>query len=974
MRARFLLAVLCVLVAAGVARAQETTTGSISGRVIDAQGLPVPGATVTVTTPQGPRDFTSDSDGRFFAPFLTPGVYELTVSLSGFRTLDRKGIEVRLGQRVELPLTLQLGSVSETVNVTGGTPVVDVSSTTTGGVLDSESLARIPVGRRFSDTLYITAGVSSGGQVGQANPSMSGGSGLDNQYIVDGVNITNAGYGALGSYSIVFGSLGNGVPFDFIKQEQVKTGGYEAEYGQSTGGVVNVITKSGSNTPAGSAFAFYQPPGTESSYDQVTTVNGTVNLTGTRATDAGGAAGGPVIPNHVFFFGAIDPQWLRTTYIAPEGFPLRSLGGVNQDRRIIAYAAKGTWQVTPDQRVDATFFGDPAKGDNGPQRYTALLRTDTAGFSELNQYGGHNQSVRYEGAIKKSWLLEASFAHAKNNIVEIPSVDLPSITDNTQTPQVRSGGIGFFEVGNTGINWQYSAKATNFVRHHNIRYGVEYENIDYANTVNRTGPTFTLPDGTQTVTGAQLEIDPDPAFGQIFRVIRANTSNVSDTHQHYVTAFAQDSWEIGNRLRINPGVRYERQALTGTLASLTLGNNWAPRIGATFDPTGKGKMKVYGNWGFYYSKMPNDLAARALSSDAAVSRADYFDLALTQPVPEGTVALGTTSHFLQQGLSSDVIDPSLKSSYVNEAVVGFEFEPRGGLNVGVRYIHRDIPRVLEDVQPFPIVAGDLGIPGAGSVDYTLTNPGPDTPTAGDLGAAFEKASHTYNALEFTAEKRYANRWALQASYRYSRLRGTFEGFFRDDNGQSDPGITSLFDFPTNDPSYTAIGVPQFGYRGDVRFLGALGEGPLPLDRTHQVKVFGNYQFPIGINVGTGISLSSGKPLTALAAHPVYGNAGEIPEGPRGSGFETIDGFKTRTPFTYNAAVHADYGLKLGKTQRIVVLADVFNLFNAQRALDYDPDTQTSFPILNPDFGEPSRANLAQLQTPRQIRFGVRFEF
>jgi len=964
----------CVLVTAGVARAQETTTGSISGRVIDAQGLPVPGASVTVTTPQGTRDFTSDSDGRFFAPFLTPGVYEITVALSGFRTLDRKDIEVRLGQRVELPLTLQLGNVSETVHVTGGAPVVDASSTTAGAVLDSEGLSRIPVGRRFSDTLYIAPGVSSGGQVGQANPSMSGGSGLENQYIVDGVNITNAGYGALGSYSIVFGSLGNGVPFDFIKQEQVKTGGYEAEYGQSTGGVVNVITKSGTNTTQGSAFAYFQPAGLENDYDQITTVNGTVNLTGTRLNDAGGSAGGAVVRSHVFFFGAIDPQWQRTTYIAPEGFPLRGLGDVDQNRRTIPYAAKGTWQMASAHRLDATFFGDPSVGSNGPQRYSALLRTDTSGFSKLDHYGGHNQTVRYEGALSPSWLLEASFAHAKNSIVELPSVDQPSVVDNTVTPQVRSGGIGFFEVGNTGVNWQYQAKATNVIRHHSIRYGVEYENIDYANTTNRTGPTFTLPNGAQTVTGPELEIDPDPVFGRIFRVVRANTSNVRDTHQHYVSLFAQDSWEIGNRLRINPGIRYERQALTGTLAQLTLDNNWAPRIGATFDPTGGGKMKIYGNWGWFYSKVPNDLAARALSSDAGVSRADYFDAGLTQPVPDGTVALGTASHFLQQGVSADVIDPSAKSSYVNEAVVGFEFEPISGLNVGVRYIHRHIPRVLEDVQPFPIVAGDLGIAGASTVDYVLTNPDEATPTAGNLGASFEKAIHRYNALEVTAEKRFANRWALQASYRYSRLRGTFEGFFRDDNGQSDPGITSLFDFPTNDPSYTAIGVPQFGYRGDVRFQGALGEGPLPLDRPHQVKVFGNYQFPIGINVGTGISLSSGKPLTALAAHPVYGNSGEIPEGPRGSGFETIDGFKTRTPFTYNAAVHIDYGLKIGKAQRIVVLADVFNLFNAQRALDYDPDTQTSFPVLNPDFGQPSRSHLAQLQTPRQIRVGVRFEF
>jgi hypothetical protein len=958
----------------GIARAQETTTGSIAGAVTDAQGLAVPGATVTLTTPQGDRTFVTDADGAFLAPFLPPGVYAVRVELSGFRTLDRQNIEVQLGQRVQLTLPLQIGAVTESVSVSGAAPVIDRSSTTTGTVLDSAQLQRVPIGRRFSDTLYIAPGVSSGGQVGDANPSMSGGSGLENLYVVDGVNITNAGYGALGSYSIVFGSLGNGVPFDFIKETQIKTGGYEAEYGQSTGGVVNVVTKTGTNQLRGSAFGYFRPDALENSYDQVTTVNGTVNFTQTRAFDTGAEVGGPVVPSHVFFFGAIDPQWLQNTYIAPEGFPLRTLGQVDQDRRIWAYAAKGTWQIAAAHHLDASFFGDPAKGKNGPQRYTALLRTDTAGFSKLDHYGGHNQTIRYEGAVTPTWLLEASVARAKNSITETPSVNNWSVVDNTVTPQVRSGGIGFFEAGNEGVNWQYQAKATNVINRHNLRYGVQYENIDYANVINRTGPTFTLPDGTQTVTGAELEIDADPVFGRIFRVIRANTSAVRDTTQHYLSLFAQDSWNIGTHLTINPGLRYERQALTGTLAELTLDQSWAPRVGATYDPTGRGKTKIYGNWGLFYSKFPNDLAARALSSDAAVSRADYFDATLTRPVPDGTLALGTTSHFLQQGVSSDLIDPKAKASYVNEVVAGFEFEPVPQMNVGVRYIHRDIPRVLEDVQAFPIVAGDLGIPGATTADYTLTNPGPDTPTAGALGASFEKAIHRYNAVEVTADKRFANHWGLKASYQYSRLRGTFEGFFRDDNGQSDPGITSLFDFPTNDPSYIAIGAPRFGYRGDVRFLGALGEGPLPLDRPHQAKLYGNYELPIAVNVGVGLSFSSGKPLTALAAHPAYGNAGEIPEGPRGSGFETIDGFRTRTKPTYGTAVHADYRLPLHKTQHLVLMADVFNLFNLQTALDYDPDTQTSFPVLNPDFGQPSRGNLAQLQTPRQVRLGVRFEF
>jgi outer membrane receptor protein involved in Fe transport len=974
MRSTCLFVVAAVLMTAGLAQAQETTTGSIAGHVTDAQGLAVPGATVTLVTPQGPRMFTTDAEGRFFAPFLTPGQYEVKLALQGFRPLDRQGIDVRLGQRVDLPLTFAVGAVTEAVNVTAAAPIIDTSSTTTGSVIDSATLATLPVGRRFSATLYLAPGVSSGGQIGAANPSIAGGSGLENQYVVDGINITNAGYGALGSYSIVFGSLGNGVPFDFIQEEQIKTGGYEAEFGQATGGVVNVITKSGANVLHGGASAYFRPQGLESGYNQVNTINGTVNVTNTRSDDAGVELGGPIIRNRLFFFGAIDPQWQRTSYIAPEGFPLRSMGDVNQDRQIVPYAAKATWQIAAAHRVDASFFGDPAHGNNGPQRYAALLRTDTSGFSRLDQYGGHNQTVKYEGAPSSRWLVEGSFARAQNTIVEIPSVNEWSVTDNTVTPQVRSGGIGFYEVGNQGVNWQYEAKVTNVVGGHTLRYGAEYDNIDYANTFNRTGPTFLLPNGVQTVTGAQIQVFADPQFGSIYRVIRANTSNVQDTTQHYAALFAQDSWRIGSRLTINPGIRYERQSLTGVLEDLTLGHNWAPRLGVTFDPLGRGTMKVYGSWGFYYSKIPNDLAVRALSSDAGVSRADYFDAALTQPVPDGVVALDTTSHFLQQGLSADAIDPNARSSYVNEAVAGVEIEARSSLSLGARYIHRDIPRVIEDVQPFPIVAADLGIPGAGSVDYTLTNPSPDTPTAGDLGAAFEKPVHRYNAIELTADKRFANRWALQASYRYSRLRGTFEGFYRDDNAQSDPGITSLFDFPTNDPSYTAIGVPQFGYRGDIRYLGALGEGPLPLDRPHDVKLFGSYKLQIPLNVGAGVTFSSGKPLTALAAHPVYSTAGEIPEGPRGSGFQTVDGFQTRTPFLYSTAVHADYALPVHKGQRAVLVADVFNLFNTQRAFDYDPDTQTSFPVLNPDFGQPSRLNLAQLQTPRQVRLGLRYEF
>jgi len=962
----------------GIASAQETTSGTITGHIVDAQGLALPGVTVTITSAQGTKTFVSDSEGTFFAPYLTPGEYSIRAELQGFAPVVRDNVVVRLGQRIEIPITMQLGTVTEQVQVTASTPVVDTSSTTVGANLDTAELARLPVQRTFTSALYLAPGVSGSGGAGQANPSVAGGSGLENQYIVDGVNTTNSGYGAVGSYSIVFGSLGTGVPYDFLKEVQVKTGGYEAEYGQATGGVVNVVTKSGSNNLRGSLFGYTRPSALEGNYTPITTINATrveaVNTTGTQEGDGGLEIGGPVVRDKVFFFGATDGQWTRTSLIAPEGFPLRSMGSVDRNRRVASYAAKGTWQVNPSHRIDASFFGDPSHGDNGPQRRAALLRTDTAGFSSID-YGGHNQTVKYEGVLSSNWLVEASFSRAQNSITEMPSVDTWSVTDRTVTPNVRSGGIGYYEVGNNGVNYQYQAKSTHLFEaggSHQIRYGVLYENIKYDNTIDRTGPSFTLADGTETATGAQIDILADPMYGQIYRVTRANITNVRTTTQHYVSFFAQDTYQLAHNLTIKPGIRYEQQKLVGNVSDFTWKNNWAPRIGVTWDPMGQGRMKVFGNWGRYFAKVPNDLAARALSADASVTLADYFDAQLTQPVPDGVMAAGAINHLTTAGLSASTFDPNSKSTYVDEWVAGAQYDLGFDTTVGVRYMRRRFGRVLEDVGTLPMVAYFLpDVPGASSVEYFITNPDASTPVTGDLGTpvSFEPAIHDYDAVEFTADKRFTHHWALQGSYRWSRLHGTYEGFFRNDNGQSDPGITSLFDFPTNDPTYTSIGAPMFGFKGDIRYLGALGAGPLPLDRPHQVKIYGNYAFDMGLNVGLGFNASSGTPLTALAANPLYQNAGEIPTGPRGSGFETVDGFKTRTPVLTTLDAHVDYALPLGGNRRLVVLGDVFNLFNEQTVTAYDNYVESQFRVDNPDFGK-----VIAYQTPIQVRLGARFEF
>src|SRR5712692_2110534 len=162
MRRQLVWSFLVLLIGAAFAVAQETTTGSIAGQVVDAQGAPVPGATVTLTSNQGSKTFVTDGQGRFFAPYLTPGTYSVRAELAGFSPVEQKNVTVRLGQRVELSgLVLKVGGLEEVVEVVGAAPVIDTSSTTGGAVLDSESLKRIPVGRNFTDTLYLVAGVSS---------------------------------------------------------------------------------------------------------------------------------------------------------------------------------------------------------------------------------------------------------------------------------------------------------------------------------------------------------------------------------------------------------------------------------------------------------------------------------------------------------------------------------------------------------------------------------------------------------------------------------------------------------------------------------------------------------------------------------------------------------------------------------------------------------------------------------------------
>src|SRR5262245_23348294 len=297
------------------ATAQDLMTkGEISGTVVDSTGAIVPGATVTVSG-SSDRVVVTDSRGAYNVPNLIPGKYSVKASLTGFKTASVSNVTVYVGKDTSVRLTLTTGDISETIEVVGGAVEVDTASTAIGSNLNSQVFENLPVQRRVDNLFYLAPGVTESQRGGKANPSISGGSALDNSYIADGVNITDSAFGGLGVFSRVYGTLGVGINTAFIEEVQVKTGGFEPQYGQSQGGIVNIITKSGGREWRGSVSGFFQPAGLEATRKQPDDTR--INKIGERRHeenwDVGADLGGPLVKDKLYFYGSFNPSFQNVT-------------------------------------------------------------------------------------------------------------------------------------------------------------------------------------------------------------------------------------------------------------------------------------------------------------------------------------------------------------------------------------------------------------------------------------------------------------------------------------------------------------------------------------------------------------------------------------------------------------------------------------------------------------------------------------
>src|SRR5438445_5409792 len=238
---------------------ESSVRGNLSGTVVDSSGAVVTGAKVTISGPTGTKSDTTNQDGQFLFPLLSPGFYGVKVEKGSFKTADVKGVEVVTGKTSNVRVGMVAGEANTVVEVTASAVTVDTTSTSVAANLTDTFYQSVPVARGVTGLFYASPGVTSGGGTGTANPSISGGTGLENLYVADGVNITDGGFGGIGVYSALYGSLSTGINLSFVKEVQVKTGGFEAQYGKATGGIVQIVTKSGGSAYHGSIGGFFAP-------------------------------------------------------------------------------------------------------------------------------------------------------------------------------------------------------------------------------------------------------------------------------------------------------------------------------------------------------------------------------------------------------------------------------------------------------------------------------------------------------------------------------------------------------------------------------------------------------------------------------------------------------------------------------------------------------------------------------------------
>jgi hypothetical protein len=938
------LLLVALLVAVG-AFAQSSTTGAIQGTVTQG-GTPLPGVTIEVRSSnlQGARTDTTNARGEFNLSQLPVGDYSLTATLSGFNTVKQNNVHVGIGRIVTLEVALSPQATAE-ITVTGAAPVVDVTTAQSGANITAQTMQTLPMGRNFVAAAQVAPGTSNDA----VGTTVYGSSGAENSYVIDGLNTTG----------VERGLQGKRLNFDFVQEVEVITGGLPAEYGRMTGGVINAITKSGSNEFHGDLFgydsggSFNANPNIASKAPATTTTIGSVD----KQYDFGANLGGYIMKDRLWFFGAYDKvkeddlsKRVNTPLIIPP--PANYAVAIGQtlpsslDRDL--YAGKLSLALTSSHLLNLSVFGDPSKVNGAIRAIQGVPST----FEGINKIGGTDGILRYSGVFGTQWNANASFGkHREENTTTGAGTSISQVQYRTSVPNIFLGGLGFVQ------NQKFSRDTgkvdlSAFFGSHQFKFGGDRENQKAVNSNAFSGgdrvrvqcsvsiPLTLDANGYRNCpTGEPFyyihevyvnstSVNPKDPSTFAANVLQALTSSPKTQN---TSAYLQDSWKMMPNLTLNAGVRWESQKVgglpTATLNGapapkwpINLKNNLAPRLGLIWDVANNGRSKLYANYGRFYESIPMDINLRTFGGELSlqVNNADPTPLHLqpgcpagqttacailangrSVPAAAGSGANRTWAKFLGNPESTPV-DPNLKGQYIDEMLLGYDYELAANLAVGIKGTYRNLGRVIEDMS-------------AGG-QYKVANPGSgEGVTTGylyqDGVAVVPKPKRQYKGVELHATKRFSNNYQFFTSYVWSRLQGNYDGTFQASTGQLDPNINSAYDYG------------EFAVNNN---------GLLSNDRTHQFKFYGSYTLPSGFAKGLDLGLStywaSGFPLTAFGYDTLYRNY---------EAYLTPRGALGRGPSQYEADLHFGFPVNFGGGSRLNLLLDVFNVFNRQSITNLD---------------------------------------
>ena len=752
--------------ATGTAFAQATgtnsaTRGGLGGTVYDSSGAAMPGINVSVTGPQGESVVKTDSAGRYEINGLVPGSYKIVVEATGFKKFVSDRNQVVVDHTANLDVHLILGAVSDTVQVDAGAVQIDVANTSLNAPISDELYQSIPVARNVAAIFSLAPGVVSGGGTGTANPSIGGATGLENLYLVDGVTVTDQAFGGLGTYNRYFGSVGTGVNLAFIKEVDVKTGAFEPKYGRADGGIVEIVTKSGSTQYHGALAAYFGPGSWYATRTQLSSFNYVnyiqPNYLSNPQYDLAGEFGGPVpgLKGKMFFFGAFDPSLVQEIAEAPAGQPLAGHGPYAYSATTLSWAAKLTWQLWNPIQLEASTFGDPTHHNMvpGPTWQTGLTAGNADSVSMRYNYGSRDSVARLTAAISPTWTAMAVYTYNFNHFDESPLHDKYSISNRTTKPYVVTyiGGYEPTKNNDWSMNLE-TEKRVHFLGEHTLSVGYTYDHTNFLDIPARTGELAAIP-GTNAAgqdLASLFSSFKSSAVGQktnatfrlynaadectycaIYNGHRVYLQQIRGTYKglevnstaRYHVGWANDSYQLNKYLTLNAGLRWEEQWYGGSLMKYLFNDNWSPRLGFNIDPFGDQKSKVFFNYARYQLVLPLDAAIRQLGNEQDDSffftpdmNADHTakldSLGAVIPVIDAAHTLngltgkskdpdtGAIASFGAPTFNSSTgegILPGTKMEYENEYVLGIQRQIVPGTVLGIRYSDRRLGRIVEDI-------------------------------------------------------------------------------------------------------------------------------------------------------------------------------------------------------------------------------------------------------------------------------------